>query len=321
MPAAIAQRRCLDWPPPRAPAYVEPVGWPRPAPPPIRRLSCAEVTRSTIWPVLVFIDLFEQTEEMCAALFEACFLGLLWLMLGPVAGPAKAENVLTYHYDTLRTGWNSHETTLSPGSVAGSGFGLLHRVILDEQVDAQHLLFGPLTIGGKSRTVVYVATENNTIYAVAASTGSIVNSRNLGLPVPVSVLPGKPDNNSASVGIDSTPVIDPATSTLYVTAYTYVNDKKPTWILHALDLVTLADKILPVTVQASATLSDGSTYNFNALVSHQRSRRVYLCPFGSFCDVNKALRGFVMGWQAATLIPLPGAYINDKRRHAAAGFF
>src|SRR5215472_8993525 len=49
-------------------------------------------------------------------------------------------SVTTYHYDNLRTGWNSKEKQLTQSNVAGGSFGILHTVTLDEQVDAQPLI-------------------------------------------------------------------------------------------------------------------------------------------------------------------------------------
>src|SRR6516165_3940258 len=75
------------------------------------------------------------------------------------------QAVTTYHYDNLRTGWNSNETVLTTANVNKTTFGLLHSIGLDEQVDAQ-----PLVVPGETITagqhqgkhdVVYVATENN----------------------------------------------------------------------------------------------------------------------------------------------------------------
>ena len=77
---------------------------------------------------------------------------------------AAKINVITYHNDTRRTGWNSGETALTPSVVSGSNFGLLHQVTLDDQVDAQPLLVTGLTIGGATHDVVYVATESNSVY-------------------------------------------------------------------------------------------------------------------------------------------------------------
>jgi len=180
---------------------------------------------------------------------------------------ACAQSIPTYHYDSLRTGWNSKETTLTPQTV--SGLHLLTSVSVDEQVDAQPLLAPGLTIGGGTHDVLYVATENDTIYALDAATGAILLTRSLGQPVPRSVLPGQCNNNSAVVGINSTPVIDAASSTLYVMAYTYESGT-PIYRLHALDLTTLTDKVASAVVSASARLANGGTYTFNAAVSRQR---------------------------------------------------
>ncbi len=83
-------------------------------------------------------------------------------------------NVGTYHYDTLRTGWNPNETVLTTSNVNSSTFGVLAQVTLDDQVDAQPLIVN---------NTAYVVTENNTIYAINSSTGAILNSNNLGPPV------------------------------------------------------------------------------------------------------------------------------------------
>jgi hypothetical protein len=45
--------------------------------------------------------------------------------------------VTTYHYDNNRTGWNKHETVLTPANVGTSSFGWLRTVVLDDQVDAR----------------------------------------------------------------------------------------------------------------------------------------------------------------------------------------
>jgi hypothetical protein len=42
----------------------------------------------------------------------------------------KPQTVTTYHYDNLRTGWNSHEDRLTPHKVAGPHFAMLQTVTL-----------------------------------------------------------------------------------------------------------------------------------------------------------------------------------------------
>jgi len=63
---------------------------------------------------------------------------------------------------------------------------------------------------------VYVATENDTVYALSASTGAVVWSKHLATPVPSGLLPC--GNIAGTVGITSTPVIDPARRELFTVA-------------------------------------------------------------------------------------------------------
>jgi hypothetical protein len=219
--------------------------------------------------------------------------------------------VSTYHYDTLRTGWNSHERVLTAQNVASSQFGLLQLVTLDDQVDAQPLFVADQDIAGGKHDVIYIATAANTVYAIDASTGAVLQTRNLGVPVPQATLLGC-TNNAPNVGISSTPVIDVVSKTLYVMALTVLSGN-PAYQLHALDLDSFTDKVPPVVVAASQTRTDGSTYNFMAGFSRQRSGLLYAngniyAGFASFCDQRPDVsRGWLLGWQAATLQPLPAS--------------
>lgn len=246
-----------------------------------------------------------------------------------VAASAVAESVsvTTHHYDNLRTGWNSNETALTPTAVSGGSFQALHFVTLDDQVDAQPLLVPSQTISGQGlHDVVYVATENNSVYALDAASGAVLLSTNLGTPVPQSALPGQCNNNAANVGIGGTPVIDPVSGTLYVIAYTYANST-PVYTIHALNIDTLKDTVAPVVVKASGVLNNGQTYAFNAGSSRQRAAlllangNVY-AGFASFCDNSANLsRGWVLGWQAGTLTPLPANELTDKQATSPDTFF
>ena len=110
--------------------------------------------------------------------------GSLTATISVIVSPAISGKVVTHLYNNQRTGWNSTEVTLNTANVASS-FGLLNSVTVDEQVDAQPLLVA--MSGGDDQ--VYVATENNTIYRIDATTGAILQSRNLGTPVPDFVPP------------------------------------------------------------------------------------------------------------------------------------
>ena len=235
--------------------------------------------------------------------------------------------ITTYHYDSLRTGWNDKESTLSYGNVSGGSFGLLATVTLDDQVDTQPLLIpNETTTRGLSpgkHDVVYVATENDTIYAIDASSGTILFQQSLGTPVPT---PLGCNNNGPNVGINGTPVIDKATNTMYVIAYT-LQGSVPTYFIHELSLANLTDVVAPVIVSASHTLTDQTTFMFNAMYQRQRpglleaNGNIY-AGFGSFCDFSASMsRGWLLGWQAGSLTPLPANQLNDTLATSPNSFF
>jgi hypothetical protein len=258
---------------------------------------------------------------------KALWLGLAIAGFAASQGVAGPINVTTYHYDNFRTGWNQIEPGLKPANVRGASFGLLASTPLDDQVDAQPLVLGSQKVNGHSaREVVYVATESNSIYALDANNGHVLLHVNFGTPVPFTALPGGCNNNGPNIGINSTPVIDPTTNTLYVVTDTF-ESSQPVYRIHALDPGTLADKIAPVTVSASGKLSDGSTYNFNAFASRLRAAlliangNVY-AGFASYCDIAAdQSRGWVLGWNLNTLTPLAGNQLNNKLAHSTDDFF
>jgi outer membrane protein assembly factor BamB len=233
----------------------------------------------------------------------------------------QSRSVLTHHYDTLRTGWNAQEQTLT-ASHFPTTFGLLQNVAIDDQVDAQPLLMPAQQIAGGVHDVVYVVSESNTVYAIDADTGSVLVERNLGPPVPTPLGCG---NNGPNVGITSTPVIEPSRGRLIVMAY--VNGLTPSYQLHALSLTTLADEVSPVTVAASQRLTDGTTFTFNATYQRQRPGLLHMngviyAGFGSFCDFSASKsRGWVLGWSDKTLKPIAYAELNDTQATAPTNFF
>ncbi len=111
----------------------------------------------------------------------------------------RSANWPTYHANLARTGVD----TTSPGI---SGFHRTWTRSFDGQVYAE-----PLTVGNR----VYVATENNTVYALNAANGHIAWKRHLGTPVQGSTLPC--GNIEPVTGITGTPAI--SRGTLYAVAF------------------------------------------------------------------------------------------------------
>ena len=242
------------------------------------------------------------------------------LLFALAADIGAQVSVPTYHNDPQRTGWNSHEITLNPSNVAPNSFGWIQTVALDDQVDTQPLVVANVSVPGKGvHTVVYVTTENNTVYAIDAGNGAnLITPRHLGGPIvfnrtgmnvhdPLSCF-----NNGPNVGIDGTGTIDLATNTMYVLAFTS-HAGVPAYDFHALDITTLNDRAgSPITVSAA---QDG--FPFTASVQRQRpglldaNGNVY-AGFGSFCDyaADKA-RGWVLSWDKSAFGSGPGPELTN----------
>src|ERR1035438_2630390 len=269
-----------------------------------------------------------RTRPMQCSLGFAAIAILIFIVSIASAPLAVGQTaVTTYHYDNYRTGWNQAESVLTPANVVKGKFGLLHSVPLDDQVDAQPLVVPGVIITAGSfqgaHDVAYVATEGNTVYAIDVHSGTALLNPNFG---PAVSYPLGCGNNGPRVGINSTPVIDSNSNTLYVMIYT--QDKSgPAYRLHALDLGSLTDKIAPQVVTASHTLSNGTTFNFNARYQRQRpglllaNGSIY-AGFGSFCDFAGNLsRGWLLGWTAGTLTPFPSNQLLDQQATDQDSFF
>jgi len=189
--------------------------------------------------------------------------------------------VLTYHNDDTRDGAYLQEVTLTPSNVNSSQFGKLVSYPVDGQIYAQPLYLPQINILGKGTyDVIYVATQNNSVYAfdagATAANPTTLWKVNLGAPVP------KYDNQGVwpNVGILSTPVIDASTNTMYVVAE--VNGASPPFWLHALDVTTGADKMNPVGVTGSYSgdTLEPSCYQRMGLALNPVTNWIYIA-FGS----------------------------------------
>ncbi len=111
----------------------------------------------------------------------------------------------TYHADAEATGGAEVQSRLRP----------TRRAWTSPTLDGE--LYGePLVADGR----VVAATENDTVYAMAARTGRVLWSRHLGKPVPSGDLPC--GDISPEVGITGTPVIDPSRQEIFVDADTLI---------------------------------------------------------------------------------------------------
>ena len=102
-------------------------------------------------------------QQTCKKLQALLFTLFLWLSLVPCA--VAQTDVLTQHNDNMRTGQNTTETILTPSNVQSSTFGKLFALSVDGYVYAQPLYKSNVSISGVTHNIIYVATENDTVYA------------------------------------------------------------------------------------------------------------------------------------------------------------
>lgn len=171
---------------------------------------------------------------------------------------SSAIDVVTYHYDNMRTGQNVNEMTLTPSNVNVNTFGKLGEFSVDGLVDAQPLLLSNLAIpSAGTKNVLYVVTENDSIYAVDAdsitATGGTVLWQVSALQSGESASDDRGCSQvSPKIGITSTPVIDRNRNAIYLVAMSKDSQGNYYQRIHALNLTTGAELFGgPVTIQAT----------------------------------------------------------------------
>src|SRR5258708_23527769 len=136
---------------------------------------------------------------------------------------SQTVSVLTQHNDNSRAGWNANETALTTSNVNVRQFGYVFTLPVDDQVYAQPLVVGHVSIGGGFHNVVYVATVNNTLYAFDRDDGTLYWQKSFTAPGMRSprntdmtgACGGMYQDFSGNIGIVGTPVIDSARGTMY----------------------------------------------------------------------------------------------------------
>ena len=241
--------------------------------------------------------------------------------LRPRPRPAQQSpvQVTTSQYGNARTGADLNETVLSPQNVNQNQFGKVFTFQVDGGVYAQPLYLPQLAIPGQGiHNVLFIATEHDSVYAFDAdgnSTDPLWRSSLLG---PGETTLSASDVScgfiSPEVGITGTPVIDPATGTLYVLARTKNNSagSGPFFAqrLHALDVTTGAEKLggpvlIQATVAGAGAGSSSGQLGFDPLMENPRAglllanQNIYI-TWASSCDVG-AYHGWVIAYNARTL--------------------
>jgi hypothetical protein len=276
------------------------------------------------------------------AVVLACSLGLAACNSGntpsggtPSGGtPAALPGTLTHRNDNARTGQNLQEVILTPANVKPTSFGQLFSYPVDGQVYAQPLYMPNVTIGGRLHNVVFVATAHDSVYAFDADNPgntplwqtSFINPAAGVTSVPSSDFPCS--EIAPELGIISTPVIDPASGTLYVVAFTKENGTF-LYRLHALSVNTGAEVgtghvVIQASVPGTGDGNDGQgNVRFNAFQHKQRaalllSNGMVYIAFAANCD-TPPFHGWLLGYNATSLALL--ATFNDTPNGSDGGIW
>jgi hypothetical protein len=271
-------------------------------------------------------------------------LRLLVIMLAVLLGLNGARcgaqtSVTTYHNDIGRTGQNLNETILTTSNVNATQFGKLFSQPVDGQVYAQPLYLSGLTIGGQTHNVVFVATENDSVYAFDADSNGGTNASPLWMASMLTAAHGAASGATAFpaselaaditplVGITGTPVIDPSSKTLYVVSKTQEGGNA-VQRLHALDATTGNEKfggpvLITAVVAGTGNGSVSGQLTFDPMWENQRPalllvNGIVYIGFAAHGD-NGPWHGWILGYNASTL-KQTGAY-NASPNGVGAGFW
>ncbi len=228
----------------------------------------------------------------------------------------------TYHNNNRRDGVNPNESTITPGYFSSHTFQAITVTGLDGLIYTQPLYIHALgdsngNVGSNgsctgNANVVFVATENNTVYAINASTGNICWQHTLDRTSPAETaipwmdLPTQNGNPGTDlvpeVGVTSTPVIDVNVTPpiMYVvSAHKISSPISYDHVIHAIDTTTGNE------IVSSQSISSVLPASFVALAQKQRASlalstsngvaSVYIA-WASFGDSNSA--GDYNGWVA-----------------------
>lgn len=244
---------------------------------------------------------------------------------GSTVAPGQGTDVVTYKNDLGRTGQNLTESTLTLATVNPTAFGKLRFLATDGLVDAQPLYLSALSIAGATHDVVFAATENDSVYAFDADTGTVIWQKSL-------LASGeKPSDDrgcsqvTPTIGVTSSPVIDRsagAHGVIYLVAMSVDASGNYHQRLHALDVTTGAEVSGgPTEIVAVYPASGGGSNTFQAGDYEERAALLLLngvlyTTWTSHCDYAP-YTGWVIAYSEATLAQT--AVLNVAPNSAGGG--
>ena len=250
-------------------------------------------------------------------------------------GVTDLAGVTTYHNNLARDGVNNQEYALTLSNVNTATFGKLFSCPVDADVYAQPLWVAGLMINGQKHNVVFAATSHNTVYAFDADISPCVTywTKQL-IPMGETWLNYMDVQNhdiKPDLGILGTPVIDLATSTMYLVTKTKnqgtlcAPEANCHQRIHALSLIDGSERFSgPVDITSSITVpgkghgGNGTRVPFDVLRENQRCglallNNVVYVVWASHADW-RPYHGWVMGFNKSNLLAAPVAYNTTSDR-------
>jgi len=259
-------------------------------------------------------------------------------------GVTDLGGVLTYHNNPSRDGANTHEFALTPSNVTTATFGKLFSCPVDGEVYAQPLWVPNVAISGGTHNVIFVATENDSVYAFDADAGPCRQYWQKSFLGP-GITPVSPSDTGEAfdinkkIGITGTPVIDMSSMTIYVVAKTKEGTVNYHQRLHALSLIDGSEKFSgPVDITPAITVPGSGDTGDSSVGCSSTSGRVPFCPlregqrpglalangivyiaWASHGDVQP-YHGWILGFNASNLAQTPVMF-NDSPNGRESGIW
>ncbi len=217
--------------------------------------------------------------------------------------------VLTWRYDLTHAGQNTQETSLTPANVASNAFGKLFSLSVDDHLFAQPLYVPNLKMSdGQVHNVLFVATENDSIYAFDAdvkgnpiwhiSLATTAHGASSGATAVPQGDVAPSQDIGPNIGVTGTPTINLTTNTMYLVANTKEGGQYFSR-LHAIDIITGAEQAgspisITATVAGTGGGNSGGQISFSPLWDNQRPALNY---FNGYVYIAYSSHGDISPWQ------------------------
>jgi outer membrane protein assembly factor BamB len=259
-------------------------------------------------------DDMRSTRRPIALLLGTALVSLivaLWAERASTQAPTEAA-VLQYHKNPTRDG-HYVEPAFTQAAAARLHLDSTFSAALNGPTFAQPLYW--VATSASDRDMIIAATEQNEVSAFDPGTGAVIWHTTIGTPVPLSQMPC---GNINPLGITGTPIIDPASRTLFAAAMVMSGDAK-THIVTALSIDDGSTRPgWPIDI---STVTTGAL-TFEPLVQGQRGalallgNSVYVPYGGHFGDC-----GDYHGWVVGIPITGPGAPAGWATRAVRGGIW